>query len=159
MYHGFDESKHLVVQWQWRPKPPTPWSEALPKVEYRHDDLFLATTVHESEMATFNFSFPQLAKQTPDLRFYRLIQIFNTPLLSLSTREAGQSGFAYWRGASPKFRDDFRWAHFWFFNDASDGDTLVVEYGFDGGLILHSEIKSPDELANRYGLIIQTLRS
>lgn len=154
MAHGLDENLLLVIQWRWTPVPPLPLTEALPPVAHRDDALFLATEPPVAEMASFRFSFPQLAKQNPDLRFYRLIQIFNTPLLSLSTRDAGRNAFAYWRGVPPMaFRDEFKWAHLWFFKDGDDGDDLVVEYGFEGGLTLHSRLRTRQELVTRYAEI------
>lgn len=160
MAHGLDELALLVVHWQWQPVPPFPTSEPLPPHKVRDDALFHAVEPQASDMASFRFSFPQLSKQTPDLRFYRLIQIFNTPLLSLSTREAGRSQFAFWNGVSPDaFRDDFRWAHLWFFKDANDGDDLAVEYGYEGGLTLYSRRKSQVDLTSRYAEICRRLKS
>jgi len=145
----------LVMTWQWLPVPPWPLTRPLPARSHRDDLAFLAGTLaDEAAMAAFRFSFPQLARQTPDLRFYRLIQLFNTPLRSLTTRDAGRSGYAYWQGRIPSFRDEFRWAHFWFFEDANDRDTVVVEYGFEGGLTLWSEGKNDADLAARYARIV-----
>lgn len=159
MAHGLRDGEHLVIDWQWLPVPPRQWTEALPVVQFRDDASFLSVESSDpaKEMTTFQFSFPQLSKQTPDLRFYKLIQVFNTPLLSLSSREAANAGFAYWRGVSPQFRDDRRWAHFWFFRDAGDQDDVVVEFGFDGGLVLYSEKKSVTEVAAKFQKVVERL--
>jgi hypothetical protein len=156
--HGFDETQHLTVLWQWIPVPPRPTNARLPRVAFRDDPAFLAVRPDERAWAPFRFSFPQLAKLTPDLRFYRLIQSFNTPLLSMSTREAGHSAFAYWGGAFPAFRDEFRWAHYWWFEDRTDGDTVALEYAFDGGLCLYAETKPKSDLAARHAAIVAQMR-
>ncbi len=152
-----DASRHLVVEWQWLPEPPPGLERPLPTTSFRDDPAFRGVAVAESERAAFRFSFTQLALGTPDLHFYRLIQLFNTPLLSLTTRDAGRSQFAFWRGAAPTFRDEFRSAHFWFFRDQTDRDLVVAEYAFDGGLVLYSEKKPAAELARRHAQIISRL--
>jgi hypothetical protein len=137
------------------PVAPLPLDQALPDGAVYGDTAALrAVEVPETELATFRFGFPRLARLTPDLHFYRLVRVLNTPLLSLTSREAGRSGFAYWRGEMPTFRDDIRWAHFWFFEDQTDGDSVVVEYGFSGDVVIRSQKKTTAELATRYAALV-----
>lgn len=152
-----DASRHLTVAWKWLPVPPLPVDGRLPETKHQDDAAFRSFTVPEAERVAFKFSFPQLALQTPDLHFYKLIQLFNTPLYSMTSREAGRSGFAYWGGASPCFIGEQRFAHFWFFADGTDGDRLVLEFGFNGAFVLHSARKSTDELRVRHAEIVRRL--
>jgi hypothetical protein len=140
----------LVMRWRWLPIPPLPLAQALPPRSVRKDDVFRVAPRPEAERAAFNFSFPTLSRQTKDLHFYRLIQIFNTPLRSLSSRDAGRSQFGYWQGRMPSFASESWWAHLWFYGDKQDGDLIVVEYGFEGGLTLWSRTKTEDDLWERY---------
>jgi hypothetical protein len=146
----------LVLIWRWRPAPPPdplqPTAE-LPPNSYRDDAAFRAAPRPAAETAAFARSFAQLARQTPDSHLYRLVQIFNTPLLSLTSRDAGRSEFRLWRGARPSFDGGSRWAYLWFFTDETDGDDVAVEFGFEGGLTLWSRLKDRDELARRYAVL------
>jgi hypothetical protein len=139
-----------TLRWKWTPIQPVPIHIALPKSLYRDDSLFFAATPPQSEEVTYRFSFPQLARQTSDLRFYRLLQILNTPLSCLDSRDMGRSDFAYWEGVRPQV--DMRHGHiyFWFFRDLNDDDLIVAEYGFDGSFTLRSEKKTSTQLASFY---------
>ncbi len=152
-----DASDHLTVGWRWIPVPPLPLDARLPPTRHRNDGAFRGIAVQEAERPAFRFSFPQLAQETPDLHFYKLIQIFNTPLFSMTSRDAGRSSFAYWGGSSPCFIGDQRFAHFWFFEDQLDKDRLALEFGFDGGFSLYSAKKSASELALRHAEIVRRL--
>lgn len=152
-----DASRHLIVAWRWLPVPPLPPSERLPTRQFRDDAAFRAVAHPEALRPAFRFSFPQLAQETPDLHFYGLIQLFNTPLFSMTSREAGRSSFAYWGGTSPCFIGEQRFAHFWFFEDQLDRDFLALEFGFDGGFVLHSRKKEAEELAARHAEIVRRL--
>lgn len=152
-----DASRHLTVGWRWLPVPALPVDQRLPLTNFRDDAAFRSVDHPESLRPAFRFSFPQLAQATPDLHFYGLIQIFNTPLFSMTSREAGRSSFAYWGGTSPCFIGEQRFAHFWFFEDQVDPDLVALEFGFDGGFVLHSRNKSATELAARHAEIVKRL--
>jgi len=145
--HGLDIKNLPTLRWLWIPEKPLPLNQALPKTWMRNDNLFSTSDMSKDEEAAYRFSFPQLSKQTPDLRFYRLLQILNVPLCTLDSRDMGRSDFAYWEGVRPKV--DMRHTHlyFWFFRDQNDFDLIVAEYGFDGSFTLRSEKKSKDHLA------------
>lgn len=152
-----DASRHLTVGWRWIPVPPLPIGDRLPPESYRDDAAFRAVEHPEALRPAFRFSFPQLAQETPDLHFYGLIQLFNTPLFSMTSREAGRSSFAYWGGAAPCFIGEQRFAHFWFFEDQIDRDFLALEFGFDGGFVLRSRLKDARELAVRHAEIVRRM--
>lgn len=150
MAQGLDIHNLPTLRWRWIPEQPVPLNEALPKTFYRQDNLFFAAAPAKEEEVAYRFSFPQLSRQTPDLRFYRLVQILNSPLSCLDSRDMGRSDFAYWEGVRPAV--DMRNGHlyFWFFRDQNDNDLIVAEYGFDGSLTLRSERKSTAQLASFY---------
>lgn len=155
MAHGLDPDKELVLRWNWLPERPLPLDQRLPVLAYRDDAAFRPTTStfdpQDPELlGAYRFNFSTLAKQSPDLRLYRLVQLFNTPLFSMTTRDAGRSSFAYWHGKSPEMPGDHQHAHFWFFRDGRDQDLVVLEYGFDQGLVLRSESKSRDVMRRLY---------
>jgi hypothetical protein len=144
--------RELVIQWQWRPRPPLPSSEALPQRTARQPELFAPISGSDAEWAAYRFNFAQLAKMTPDLRLYRLVRLFNTPLSTMSTREAGHAGWAYWQGhvqAITPVAGGEACAHLWFFDDGRDGDTVVLEYGFDAQLSLRTLVKPREQLDKR----------
>ena len=157
MSQGLDINKLPTLRWKWIPEQPVPINEVLPESCYRQDDLFFAATPANDEEVAYRFSFPQLSRQTPDLRFYRLVQILNSPISCLDSRDMGRSDFAYWGGIRPKV--DMRNGHiyFWFFRDQNDQDLIVVEYGFDGSLTLRSERKSSAQLAGFYAEICESI--
>ena len=148
--HGLDSENLPTLRWKWIPVQPVPISEPLPKTLYRQDNLFLGITPPESEHVPYRFSFPQLSRQTPDLRFYRLVQILNTPLSCLDSRDMGRSDFAYWEGVRPNVGMRHGHVYFWFFRDQNDDDLIVAEYGFDGSLTLRSENKTATQLRHFY---------
>lgn len=160
MGQGLDINNLPTLRWKWIPEQPVPITEALPKTFYRQDKIFFAATPPKEEDVPYRFSFPQLSRQTPDLRFYRLVQILNSPLSCLDSRDMGRSDFAYWEGVRPVV--DMRNGHlyFWFFRDQNDNDLIVAEYGFDGSLTLRSERKTSKQLAAFYeeicGLVAKT---
>ena len=157
MAHGLDEHHELVIRWGWMPQPAWALDRALPSANWRDDDAFFAIMPPAEDAVAYGGSFPQLSQLTPDLRFYRLVRVFNTPLRSLHTREAGRAGHAYWGGAHPELDGEGRWAHLWFFKDQNDGDNVVIEYSFAGRLILRAEKKSPAALETFYSAICQRL--
>lgn len=147
MPHGLDPSKELVLRWQWLPVPPLPLQSALPGTPVDDDAAFgRALPDDAAEDAAYRFSFPQLARMTPDRRFYRLMQLFNTPLMTVTSREAGRSQFAYWGGTMQAMMDDHRYAHFWFFRDQTDGDLVVLEHSFTAMLRVRSATKTEPAL-------------
>jgi hypothetical protein len=150
MAHGLDIHNLPTLRWKWIPEQPVPINEALPKTRYRQDELFFAATPAREEEVAYRFSFPQLSRQTPDLRFYRLLQILNSPLSCLDSRDMGRSDFAYWEGVRPVVEMRNGHLYFWFFRDQNDNDLIVVEYGFDGSLTLRSERKESEQLATLY---------
>lgn len=165
MAYGLDIEQALGLKWRWLPVPAWPLDRGLPPIMI--DDPVVsgeprpafdeagAPTCDEGRV--FRFSFPQLSVETPDLRFYRLIQIFNTPLLSVTTRDAGRTAYALWHGKQHATREDGRFAHLWFFKDETDGDDVVLEYGFNGAFRAYSRVKSPVELTARYRTIASRL--
>jgi hypothetical protein len=160
---GLNPARELVIAWQWLPRAPLPLDQRLPDVCWRDAAAFvLADELRGPEAAAveaaYRFGFAQLARQTPDLRFYRLVQLLNTPLLSVTTRDAGRSGYAYWGGVAQEIPADHRVAHLWFFDDATDGDLVVVEYAFNGSLVLRSQKKAPELLRERYEAICARVR-
>lgn len=147
----------LVFRWQWLPTQPPSLTTPLPPAKFRDDAAFRGQVIDPSEMTTYQFSFPQLSSQTADLHFYRLIRVFNTPLLSITPRDSGRSDHALWSGIAPVFVGTNPWAHLWFFADQTDGDTIAVVYGFDGGFTLHATLKDGSELERRHDVIVREL--
>ena len=143
------------MSWKWIPTKPLALNTALPGTVATDFETFRALRIPESERPAFLFSFPQLARQTPNLHFYRLIQLFNTPLLCLDSKDMGHHDFAYWKGVRPKVQMRNNYLYFWFFSDQNDDDLIVVEYGFDGGLTLRSEKKPAAKLQAFYQEICQ----
>ncbi len=147
-----------MIAWGWRPKAPPALESALAQRKVRRPALFRAGGLEGSavEWAAYRFNFAQLAKMTPDLALYRLVRLFNTPLLTVSTREAGHANWAFWQGHVQPIvppAGGVAGAHLWFFDDASDGDVVVLEYGFDGELTLRTALKPLQQLERRYAQI------
>lgn len=150
MAQGLDINSLPTLRWKWIPEQPVPINEELPTTFYRQDKLFFAATPASVDEVAYRFSFPQLSRQTPDLRFYRLLQILNSPLSCLDSRDLGRSDFAYWGGVRPAVDMRNGQLYFWFFRDQNDQDLIVIEYGFDGSLTLRSERKNEEQLAVFY---------
>ena len=104
-HHGLDVDAQLIMRWQWQPMPPVKLDMPLPQQYFYSDSTLLSVQFDAIKSAglvsAYRFSFPQLFAQTPNLVLYKLLQIFNTPLIALSRREAGRARFAYWHGEAP----------------------------------------------------------
>lgn len=151
--HGLTTGRLPTFRWQWIPEKPLPLDQPLPEIHICDGQLFRNQHPgpdEEAQLAAFRFSFPQLARQTPDLQFYRLIQVLNTPLLCLDSRDLGRADFAYWRGTRPAVHMRGHYLYLWFFRDQTDQDLIVAEYGFDGSLTLRSGKKAPAVLRRFY---------
>lgn len=148
--HGLTLEKLPTMQWEWIPEPPLPLNQALPATVFTDQVLFRSNRCTELERIAFQFSFPQLFRQTPDPHFYRLIQVLNTPLLCLNSRDMGRSDFAYWQGVMPKVLMRESHLYVWFFRDQNDQDLIVAEYGFDGSFSLRTDKKPADQLQAFY---------
>lgn len=161
---GLSPDRELVIAWRWLPRAPLPPGAAFPSRRVRFPELFRGEPLVDGagEWAAYRFNFAQLAKMTPDLALYRLIRLFNTPLSTVSTREAGHAQWAYWQGhvqTIAPLPGAEACAHLWFFDDQTDGDLVVLEYGFDGELTLRSEKKGEAVLKGRYEAIVARVRS
>jgi hypothetical protein len=144
------------------PEKPLPLDQPLPDTCITDDALFRgsdAAMSGDSGLAAFRFSFPHLARQTPDLQFYRLIQVLNTPLLCLDSRDLGRADFAYWRGTRPAVQMRANYLYMWFFRDQNDQDLITAEYGFDGSFTLRSERKTTPELRGFYEELCREVNS
>lgn len=151
--HGLTIANIPTMRWKWIPEKPLPLTEALPITVFTDQVMFRSSQYAEGEKTAFQFSFPQLYRQTPDLHFYRLIQVLNTPLLCLDSRDMGRSEFAYWGGVRPKMVMRTSHLYFWFFRDQNDQDLIVGEFGFDGSFSLRTEKKPADQLQAFYSSI------
>ena len=181
---GLDESEELAIAWRWRPLAPWPLAQALPQRKVRNDALFSllpsevdlvgqSESAHtgaleeKAEWGAYRAAFNRLAALTPDLRLYRLIRLFNAPLLSLSTRDAGHVQWAPWQGKVEPFLVEQAGeprAHLWFFGvegdaKATDADVVVLEYTFDAGLCLRADSKPLAYLHKRYDAICRRIRT
>jgi hypothetical protein len=154
---GLKPEEWLVMQWQWLPRAPLPLDSALPATAVCDDAAFRAASQDPRLEPVYRFSFAPLAAQTPDLHFYRLVQHFNTPLLTMSRKDAGRSRYAYWQGETPAERIKGGFAYFWFFDDRSDGDLIVLEYDFDGRFTLRSARKTAAALRGYYDAVCRKL--
>lgn len=157
---GLIPENELVLRWQWLPEPAPPLDLPFAERTARAGETFLAHDPSPQEWAAYRFNFAQLARLTPDLRLYRLVRIFNTPLLTMTTREAGHAQWRYWHGKIQKLTPPEGGepvAHLWFFADQSDGDHLVVEYGFDGTLAMRTQTKQMQALRRRLEIVLERL--
>ncbi len=157
MAHGLDTEHELVIRWGWMPQAAWAVHRPLPPTVWQDDAAFLAIAPDPAERAAYSGSFPQLSQLSPDLRFYRLVRIFNTPIRSITTKEAGHAEYAYWGGVHQDLPDDHRWSHLWFFKDEHDGDDIVLEYTFARRLRLRSAKKAAAALAAFYTTICARL--
>lgn len=160
MSHGFRPEDLLVIQWRWLPRPPVPLGEALPVAAKWEDAAQFRTSAQDERLwPLYRFNFTQLSEQTPDLSLYRLVQHFNTPLISLSRREAGRHRYAYWQGDTPLDRMRDGYAYFWFFDDQNDGDLIVLEFDFEGRFVLRSQLKKIGDLKPYYDAICEKINA
>lgn len=138
------------MKWHWQSRQPLDLDAHLPVRSFRDCSLFAAIPADEKQLASFRASFPSLYKQSPDPRLYRLSQIFNTPLLSMSGALASKHKFAYWGMVKPENWSRTGWSYFWYFNDLRDDDLIVLNYTFDEQLIIYSSNKPPKRLFDYY---------
>lgn len=157
--HGLTAARLPTFRWKWIPEKPLPLDQSLPDTLVSDAQALRRETADEKELAAFRFSFPHLAAQTPDLSFYRLIQVLNTPLLCLDSTDLGRSDFAYWRGKRPDVQMRGHYVYLWFFRDQNDRDLITAEYGFDGSFTLRSEQKSTAVLRRFYEELCREVNS
>lgn len=144
---GLDPSKEIVLRLRWLPCEPLRAGSALPQQAFYDPETFRAGRLDDALWPAFRFNFSQLSLQTPDLYFYRLVRLFNTPLVSMSPKDARTTQYALWGGRAPAGADGKGYCHLWYFRAQADDALIALEYGYDGIFTVRSEQRSLVELA------------
>jgi hypothetical protein len=152
-----DPNLETVVQLNWLPTDPK-W--------FREQTLFTTVSAplpprpdDPAHWQSFRASFASIVRRTADLRLYRLIQLLNTPLVSVCVRDAYDIRYRFWDKVSfPEFARD-QWSHLWSFQAASANGRVVAEYGFDHALHLHSPELGEPQLEAALQKILQNFSS
>jgi hypothetical protein len=154
---GLDPDKELIIRLGWLPRAPLRGDAALPTAAFRDEAAFRARPLDEALWDPYRFNFAQLAKQTPDLHFYRLVRLFNTPLVSMSPKDARSTQYALWGGRAPAGAEGQGYCHLWYFDDQADRALVALEYGYDGRFAVRSDCRSPDELQRLHAEIVSAI--
>ena len=154
---GLDPEKTLVIRLGWLPCQPLKGSDALPTQAFSDPEALRAGPVDESMWPVYRFNFAQLAEQTPDLHFYQLVRVFNTPLVSMSPKDARTTQYALWGGRAPAGAEGKGYCHLWYFRALTDQALIALEYGYDGIFSVRSDARSVAELGEVHALITRAM--
>jgi hypothetical protein len=107
----------LTLELQWIPVSPFDLDES--QSRFSANALFRARSwEQDSELKKqYEFNFPRLSVMTPDLHFYKLVRVLNTPLKSI-------------KSANEAFH------HLWFFRAAIQDRIVLAEYSPEGEFFL-----------------------
>jgi hypothetical protein len=132
MSFGMTSDHRFVIERNLTPVKPLGVDSSLPVCVTTFEDFDQLKPKGGEELSQqYGRGFATLANMTPNLRLYRLIQVFNTPIQSLSYKEAAKTQFAFW-GQKPPGAKKGGFCHLWFF------EKFVIEFGFDDRLRLYS---------------------
>ena len=153
MPFGLDPERELVMRLGWLPCQPLRGSSALPRQSFCDAETFRQVAIDEALWSGYRFGFAQLAEQTPDLHFYQLVRLFNTPLVSLSSKDARTAQYALWGGRAPAGADGTSYCHLWYFRAQVDQALIALEYGYDGNVAMRCDQRSLVELKEAYSMM------
>ena len=167
MAHGLEDKNRYILDRQWLPIAPSNFELGSLKVCINHPHEFKELPSDPVASEAYQFNFSQLYNSNEDLRLYRVIQILNTPLQTLTGRAAGD---AFLQATKPQVNQDgplqsqpyrdaqTREIHLWFFEDQNDGDRIAVLYDDKNTLWLCSANKTFAQLNPHYLSICDWVR-
>ena len=125
---------------------------------YHNQAAFVRQQFPDDAMAAYRAGFASVAEQTPDLHLYRLIQIFNTPLLNIPLYKANDFNYSFWKSIGYKSMPAGSTCHIWTFQRQECSSLVIPEFRFDGLFSLHSPTLSVEQLAEAHQQVCQLVQ-
>ena len=170
--HGIEDKNRYILDREWLPVAPSQFDLESLQVFLSCSEGLQELPCNQIELEAYRFNFSQLFYSNSDLRLYRIVQLFNTPLQTLAGAAATEAIMLASRrhvvlesSEDGRIKEIYRESvidgnaqregqveevHLWLFEDQNDGDHLAALYDDRNTFWLCSRLKTAETLKPHY---------